>query len=72
MLGAREMYASRCQEFANRIETLTNELKAADAEKRTLNQLLKLAVQQKIDLTQRLEDFEVREIEIRNMRRKRI
>lgn len=41
------------------MEELSNELRANEEEKKTLNQLLRLAIQQKLTLTQRLEEVEV-------------
>lgn len=47
------------QIFHFQVEELTAELRAHEEEKKTLNQLLRLAIQQKLQLTQRLEDVEV-------------
>lgn len=62
------MFAARCEEYATQVDELKHQLAAAEEEKKTLNQLLRLAVQQKIHLNQRLEDFEL-DREIRNARR---
>ncbi|CAH0381680.1 unnamed protein product [Bemisia tabaci] len=64
----RAMFAARCEEYATQVDELKHQLAAAEEEKKTLNQLLRLAVQQKIHLNQRLEDFEL-DREIRNARR---
>lgn len=66
--GLRAMFAARCEEYVTQVDELQQQLNAAEDEKKTLNQLLRLAVQQKLTLTQRLEDMEV-DREIRNARR---
>lgn len=53
------MFAARCEEYVTQVDDLTNQLSAAEDEKKTLNQLLRLAVQQKLVLTQKLEEFEM-------------
>lgn len=53
------MFAARCEEYVTQVDELTQALAGAEDEKKTLNQLLRLAVQQKLALTQRLEDLEV-------------
>lgn len=62
------MFAARCEEYVTQVDELQQQLNSAEDEKKTLNQLLKLAVQQKLTLTQRLEELEV-DREIRNQRR---
>ena len=47
------------------MEELQSSLTASEEEKRTLNQLLRMAIQQKLLLTQRLEEVEMAS-EIRN------
>ncbi|XP_060521177.1 protein bicaudal D [Cylas formicarius] len=64
----RAMFAARCEEYVTQVDELKQQLNAAEDEKKTLNQLLRLAVQQKLSLTQRLEELEV-DREIRNARR---
>ncbi|PNF40215.1 hypothetical protein B7P43_G08285 [Cryptotermes secundus] len=64
----RAMFAARCEEYVTQVDELQRQLGAAEEEKKTLNQLLRLAVQQKLSLTQRLEELEV-DREIRNARR---
>lgn len=53
------MFAARCEEYVTQVDELTQALAGAEEEKKTLNQLLRLAVQQKLTLTQRLEELEV-------------
>ncbi|CRL03756.1 CLUMA_CG016414, isoform A [Clunio marinus] len=66
----RAMFAARCEEYVTQVDELTNQLSAAEDEKKTLNQLLRLAVQQKLVLTQKLEEFEMdREFRHANVRR---
>ena len=53
----RAMFAARCEEYVTQVDDLTRQAEAAEEEKKTLNQLLRLAVQQKLGLTQRLEEM---------------
>lgn len=55
----RAMFAARCEEYGTQVEDLSRQWEAAEEEKKTLNQLLRLAVQQKLNLTQRLEEIEM-------------
>nr|6TZW_A Chain A, Protein bicaudal D [Drosophila melanogaster]6TZW_B Chain B, Protein bicaudal D [Drosophila melanogaster] len=55
----RAMFAARCEEYVTQVDDLNRQLEAAEEEKKTLNQLLRLAVQQKLALTQRLEEMEM-------------
>ncbi|XP_075215937.1 microtubule-associated protein Bicaudal D [Lycorma delicatula] len=64
----RAMFAARCEEYVTQVDELQMQLADAEDEKKTLNQLLRLAVQQKLGLTQRLEEIEV-DREMRNARR---
>ncbi|XP_031765659.1 protein bicaudal D isoform X3 [Galleria mellonella] len=64
----RAMFAARCEEYVTQVDELTQSLAGAEEEKKTLNQLLRLAVQQKLALTQRLEELEVD----REMRTRRV
>ncbi|XP_012253235.2 protein bicaudal D isoform X3 [Athalia rosae] len=64
----RAMFAARCEEYVTQVDELERQLAADQDEKKTLNQLLRLAVQQKLGLTQRLEELEV-DREMRNARR---
>ncbi|XP_028138413.2 protein bicaudal D [Diabrotica virgifera virgifera] len=65
----RAMFAARCEEYVTQVDELQQQLSAAEDEKKTLNQLLRLAVQQKLNITQRLEELEV-DREIRNAARR--
>ncbi|KAK3589481.1 hypothetical protein CHS0354_030604 [Potamilus streckersoni] len=64
----RAMFAQRCDEYVTQLDEMQRQLAAADEEKKTLNSLLRMAIQQKLVLTQRLEDLEF-DRERRNMRR---
>lgn len=55
----RATFAARCEGYVTQIEELQHALMAAEEEKKTLNQLLRLAVQQKLGLTQRMEELEM-------------
>ncbi|XP_071817478.1 protein bicaudal D homolog 2-like isoform X3 [Apostichopus japonicus] len=54
----RAMFAKRCDEYVTQLEEMHRQIAAADEEKKTLNSLLRMAIQQKLALTQRLEDLE--------------
>lgn len=62
------MFAARCEENATREDELKRQLAVAEEDRKTLNQLLRLAVQQKLGLTMKLEELEV-DRELRNTRR---
>ncbi|XP_037958439.1 protein bicaudal D [Teleopsis dalmanni] len=64
----RAMFVARCEENVSQVDDLKRQLQAAEEEKKTLNQLLRLAVQQKLALTQRLEEMEM-DREMRHVRR---
>ncbi|GAB1607491.1 protein bicaudal D-like isoform X1 [Argonauta hians] len=64
----RAMFAQRCDEYVTQLDEMQRQLVAAEEEKKTLNSLLRMAIQQKLLLTQRLEDLEF-DRERRNMRR---
>ncbi|KAH8324524.1 hypothetical protein KR074_009475 [Drosophila pseudoananassae] len=64
----RAMFVARCEEYVTQVDDLNRQLEAAEEEKKTLNQLLRLAVQQKLALTQRLEEMEM-DREMRHARR---
>lgn len=49
---------SRCDEYLTQLDQMQRQLAAAEDEKKTLNSLLRMAIQQKLALTQRLEDLE--------------
>ncbi len=63
----RAMFAQRCDEYVTQLDELQRQLASAEEEKKTLNSLLRMAIQQKLALTQRLEDMEC-DRERRNMR----
>ena len=54
----RAMFAQRCDEYVTQLDEQQRQLCAAEEEKKTLNSLLRMAIQQKLALTQRLEDLE--------------
>ncbi|XP_066566007.1 protein bicaudal D homolog 2 isoform X2 [Amia ocellicauda] len=54
----RAMFASRCDQYVSQLDEMQRQLAAAEDEKKTLNSLLRMAIQQKLALTQRLEDLE--------------
>ncbi|XP_072305021.1 protein bicaudal D homolog 2-like isoform X2 [Eucyclogobius newberryi] len=54
----RAMFATRCDEYVTQLDQMQRQLAAAEDEKKTLNSLLRMAIQQKLALTQRLEDLE--------------
>ena len=62
------MFAARCEEYVTENDELNRQLSAAEEEKRTLNSLLRMAIQQKLSLTERLEDMEM-DRERTNLRR---
>ncbi|KAG4066055.1 hypothetical protein HA402_001302 [Bradysia odoriphaga] len=47
--SVRAMFAARCEEYVSQVDNLTRLNKVAEEEKKKLNQLLRLAVQQKSD-----------------------
>ncbi|CAL8318772.1 unnamed protein product [Lota lota] len=53
----RSMFATRCDEYMTQLDEMQRQLAAAEDEKKTLNSLLRMAIQQKLALTQRLEDL---------------
>lgn len=48
----------RCDQYVTQLDEMHRQLAAAEDEKKTLNSLLRMAIQQKLALTQRLEDLE--------------
>ncbi|XP_061530597.1 protein bicaudal D homolog 2 [Phycodurus eques] len=54
----RVMFASRCDQYVTQLDEMQRQLAAAEDEKKTLNSLLRMAIQQKLALTQHLEDLE--------------
>lgn len=65
----RAMFAQRCDEYVTQLDELQRQLGAAEEEKKTLNSLLRMAIQQKLALTQKLEDLEF-DRERKNMRQR--
>lgn len=55
----RSMFAARCEEYVTQNDELQRQLQTSEDEKKTLNSLLRIAIQQKLSLTQKLEDLEV-------------
>ncbi|XP_077091262.1 protein bicaudal D homolog 1 isoform X3 [Siphateles boraxobius] len=47
-----------CDEYVSQLDEMQRQLAAAEDEKKTLNSLLRMAIQQKLALTQKLEDLE--------------
>ena len=66
----RAMFAQRCDEYVTQLDEQQRQLTAAEEEKKTLNSLLRMAIQQKLALTQKIEDLEF-DRERRNMRQHR-
>ncbi|XP_066601856.1 protein bicaudal D isoform X2 [Prorops nasuta] len=64
----RSVFAARCEEYVTQVDELQRQLSVAEDDRKTLNQLLRLAVQQKLELTMKLEQHEV-DRELRNTRR---
>merc|ERR1719500_1743425 len=58
----RAMFAARCEEYSTQVDELQRQLSSAEDEKKTLNQLLRMAIHQKLVLTQRLEDIEMSDL----------
>ncbi|GBN29119.1 Protein bicaudal D [Araneus ventricosus] len=55
----RAMFAARCEEYVTQLDELQRQLSASEEQKRTLNSLLRLAIQQKLNVMQKLEEFEM-------------
>ncbi|CAH8832244.1 unnamed protein product [Trichobilharzia szidati] len=55
----RAVFAQRYDEYMTQMDEMQRKLSVAEEEKRTVNTLLRLAIQQKLALTQRLEEMEV-------------
>ncbi|QQP56653.1 Uncharacterized protein FKW44_001392 [Caligus rogercresseyi] len=55
----RAMFAARCEEYSTQIDEISRQYASAEDEKKTLNQLLRMAIHQKLSLTQKLEDVEM-------------
>lgn len=70
-VALRAALTQRCDEYLAQVLEKTNQLSAVEEEKKILNSLLKSAIQQKIALTQRLEDVEF-DVERRNIEQQRL
>lgn len=57
--SVRAIFAARSEEYVTQVNGLTRQLKAAEEEKKTLNQLLRLAVQQKLTRAERFEKMKM-------------
>uniref|UniRef100_A0A6I8RM86 Bicaudal D homolog 2 n=3 Tax=Xenopus tropicalis TaxID=8364 RepID=A0A6I8RM86_XENTR len=66
----RAMFATRCDEYVTQLDEMQRQLAAAEDEKKTLNSLLRMAIQQKLALTQRLEHLELDHEQTRRTRTK--
>ncbi|KAG9510703.1 Protein bicaudal D, partial [Fragariocoptes setiger] len=55
----RSMFSARCEEFSTQIDELQSKLAASEQEKSTLNSILRMAIEQKVVLTQKLESLEM-------------
>uniref|UniRef100_A0ABK0LEJ2 BICD cargo adaptor 2 n=1 Tax=Rattus norvegicus TaxID=10116 RepID=A0ABK0LEJ2_RAT len=66
----RAMFATRCDEYITQLDEMQRQLAAAEDEKKTLNSLLRMAIQQKLALTQRLELLELDHEQTRRGRNK--
>ncbi|XP_041446920.1 protein bicaudal D homolog 2 isoform X3 [Xenopus laevis] len=66
----RAMFATRCDEYVTQLDEMQRQLAAAEDEKKTLNSLLRMAIQQKLALTQRLEHLELDHEQARRTRTK--
>uniref|UniRef100_A0A914HXV6 Uncharacterized protein n=1 Tax=Globodera rostochiensis TaxID=31243 RepID=A0A914HXV6_GLORO len=65
----RAMFTARCEELQQQVESRQDSLKIAEEEKKTINQLLRMSIQQKLALTQRLEELEMdRERQLQQLR----
>ncbi|XP_075434468.1 protein bicaudal D homolog 2-like isoform X1 [Ascaphus truei] len=54
----RAVFANRCDQYVSQLEAMQRQLAAAEDEKKTLNTLLRMAIKQKLALTQRVECLE--------------
>lgn len=67
----RSVFSARCDEYVLQLDELTRQLKAAEEEKKTLNRLLRMAIEQKLALTQQLDDINFEVETLRNSNNKR-
>ncbi|XP_053209271.1 protein bicaudal D-like [Panonychus citri] len=55
----RSMFSARCEEYVAQIDEYQRQLKSSEDEKKTLNSLLRMAIGQKLTLTQKVEEMEM-------------
>lgn len=55
----RAMFAARCDEYVTQLDELQRQVQSSEEEKKTLNSLLRMAIEQKLALTQKLEDLKI-------------
>lgn len=55
----RSMFSARCEDYVSQIDELQHKFKASEDEKKTLNSLLRIVIQQKLSLTEKLEELEM-------------
>ncbi|KAL5967245.1 Protein bicaudal D [Taenia solium] len=60
----RAMFTEKHEEFVQQMDQLQQKLNKAEEEKRTLNSILRLAIQQKLNLTQQLEAIEMERLTV--------
>ena len=53
------MFAARCEDYVSQIDELQRKFKASEEEKKTVNSLIRIVIQQKLALTEKLEDLEM-------------
>lgn len=53
------MFSARCEDYVSQIDELQRKYKASEDEKKTLNSLLRIVIQQKLSLTEKLEEMEM-------------
>lgn len=54
----RLVFAQRCDEYTTQINALQHQLTVAEEEKKTVNALLRMAIQQKVALSNKVDDLE--------------
>jgi hypothetical protein len=55
----RALFTARCDEYVTQLNQLQRQFHLADEEKKTLNSLLRMTIEQKLSLTQKLENLEM-------------
>lgn len=56
--GLRASFAQQCDEYTTQLDELQRQIAAAEEQKKTLNSLLRMALQQKLAIASKLEDLE--------------